>query len=259
MISALTCCAAAQTPAPALTSQPTAEAEQTETTISELFEPPPEGDDTGEPETPAEEPADEEGAEPPAAEQPPDDTASQEAAGLKAALAAERKKRQELEAKLQAEPEKLPDPVEDPEGYAAALEQRQAESAFKQKADLSREVMMSIHDDYGDKEAVFMQMAESDPSLVGKLHAAANPAKFAYDTATDHLEVQKLRDPEYLDKLATEKAKEMLKNMGVDPEKGIDPDKPAQVVPDATRAPAAGKNTDPAVSEISEIGELFPE
>lgn len=235
----------------------TEEAEETatETTINQLFESATADEgETVEAEAQAEPEAE---AEPPSAERPSDDTASQdEVQGLKAALAAERKKRQDAEAAAAAkvEPEKTPDPIEDPEGYKASLEKQAEQSGYRLRADISRSVMLSLHDDYAEKEAEFMALAENDPTLVTKLQAADNPAKFAYDTAKEHAEVQKLRDPAYIDELAKQKANEILKQMGIDPDKKANP---ALAVPNATQAPAAGKNNDQEVSELTEIGQLF--
>lgn len=233
----------------------TDETQEPDTTIGELFQPEPETDEgTGE-ESTVEETAEDSPTEtaevaeespPPGEEQPSANEAqASEIAGLKAALAAERKKRQAAEESV-----KPPDPVEDPEGYAAHLENRQAQSEWKLKAEISRSVVASLKDDYAEKEKVFVEMAETNPSLIQQMRASENPAMFAYDVATEHLEVQQLRDPAYIDKLVEEKAKALIAEMS-------DGKKTALDVPNVQSMAAAGKNSDKSVEEITEIKDLF--
>ena len=102
----------------------------------------------------------------------------------------EKAKRQELERKLadQDKPEEtaLPDPIDDPEGYAKALEQRNANSQFAMRVTLSQELMREKHADYDEKEAAFAELMKENPALVQGLHNSSNPAKYAYDLAVKH-------------------------------------------------------------------------
>ena len=99
----------------------------------------------------------------------------------------EKAKRQELERQLAdkekpAEPE-LPDPMEDPKGYAKALEQQNAATQFAMRVSVSQELMRDKHEDYDEKEAAFIELTKGDPSLVSQMQRSSNPAKFAYDMA----------------------------------------------------------------------------
>lgn len=99
----------------------------------------------------------------------------------------EKHKRQELEQKYSNQPEKgqeaLPDPIDDPEGYAKALQVRNDRNQLATRITLSQELMRDKHADYEEREAQFAELAKTDPSLVAQLQQASNPAKFAYETA----------------------------------------------------------------------------
>lgn len=228
------------------------------TNLDELFEEPKPDtvEDTGETETAEQaEPETETPKEEPESA-PPADEESKEIVGIKAALNAERKKRQELEEKLRAqqEPEKIPDPVEDPEGYAAHLEFKQVAASYQLRAEISRSFMAEMKPDYAEKEAVFLELANTRPDLIAKIQSHPNPAKFAYDTAAEHLEIQKLRDPKHIESLVAEKAKALMEQMLKDQKT----DKPVTAldVPDPSKAAAAGANTVHVEKETT-LDELF--
>lgn len=215
---------------------------EAQTSVDELFDAEveveaqaePEAEATGEPEPPAT--VEQTESAPPA---------DKESSAFKTAYLDEKRKRQELEqrlADLEKPQPKAPDPIEDPEGFAAFQDNKMAESAYKLKADISRALMMELKDDYEELEAVFMEMAERDKTLVASIRESDNPAKFAYETAKEHREIQKLRDPAYLEKLidekATAKAEEIAKQMLA----GMTGKKSALGVPNLAKAPAAGPN-----------------
>ena len=110
----------------------------------------------------------------------------------------ERKKRQELEAQIaelkasQAKPEKKIDIFEDPDGFLRHID----EQRFQDRVNLSREMMLSIKDDYEKREAEFLELMKSDPSLSEKLKAASSPAKFAYEYAMKAEKSKLLEDPD---------------------------------------------------------------
>lgn len=99
----------------------------------------------------------------------------------------EKRKRQELERRL-AEIEKPAKQEEvdlfvDPKGFTQGLKNELKNELLTERINLSREIMAETKSDYADKEARFVQMAQADPSLVAKMNASPNPAKFAYETA----------------------------------------------------------------------------
>lgn len=170
----------------------------------------------------------------------------------------EKRKRQEAEEKLakfeQQEKEVVPDPVEDPQGYAKYLEGKQDRSSLALKINLSRDMMLSLDAykaDYEELEGHFIEMAAKNPALAVQMNASPNPAKFAYDTAKEDREIQKLKDPKYLEKLEAEITERVLKQLS-------DPDKRKAIVklPDLTTATAKGSNTTP-VPKLPELSEMF--
>ena len=191
------------------------------------------------------------------------------------AMLDERRKRQEAEDKLakfeEEQPnEQIPDPVEDPEGYKTFMSDKQAQESLKTKINLSRSILMSMEgykDDYQDKENHFIEMCKTNPTLAAQMNASDNPAKFAYDSATEDLEVQKLRDPSYRETLKEELRKEILAENGHNSEdKPAKPSKeetPKPAKPTATNLPnltnpaAAGSNTTPKVQEFTDLDDVF--
>jgi hypothetical protein len=146
---------------------------------------------------------------------------STEAAGLKAAMIAERKKRQELEQQLAAQQEaaRLAAEEEKPflgEEYEARFgetESKLREELVQTKIMMSREFAMDKYSDFAEKEAAFLEMAQTNPELVGKMRANANPAAFAYKTVTDAQRIQKLQemgDPAELEAKIYERVKAEL-------------------------------------------------
>jgi len=193
---------------------------------------------TAEAETPETEP--ETPAESPSAEQ-----------GQMAALLAERQRRQEAERKL-AEletQEPVPDPIEDPEGYAKHLQDNNAKSALDTRIELSREIMVETDPDYVELEQEFMGMVVDsegvviDTSLLQQFQQDKFPARFARDHAKAQRELKKLTDPKYLEKLKAEWRVEVLAEIQAESKKGV----PAVDVPNLTNA-AAGSNS--SVKEV---------
>lgn len=192
--------------------------------------------------------------------------ASESEAGLKAALAAERTKRQKAEDELRRAKEektKVPDPVEDPEGYAKYLETRNDQSSLKSKVDISRELMLETKDDFVDMEKVFMGLVAdaegnvTDESLLRKFQSSPNPAKFAYNHAKEHLEVQRLRDPKYKESLEAEIREKVRKELEAEYSvKGGKKPRSATEMPDLTNATASGNNSTP-VGKVADLNDLM--
>lgn len=125
-----------------------------------------------------------------------------DAKGLKAAMIAERTKRQELEAQLAAEREAMRQASEEEKPFLgeeyeqrfAATEANLREEVIKSKIDISESFAREKYDDFDEKLAAFTDLARANPSLVQQMRASANPATFAYKAAAEHLQVQKLRE-----------------------------------------------------------------
>jgi hypothetical protein len=168
--------------------------------------------------------------------------------GLQAALIAERKKRQEAEKRLkEIESKPLPDPITDPEGYAEGLKGQVNQDSMTTRIALSRDLMIDTKPDYLEKESVFMGLITdkdgniTDTTLHQKFLAAPNPARFAYNHAIEHQEVQKLKDPAYIEQIKREAYEAGLKD--------AKKPKSARELPDLTNATASGKNSIPVIKE----------
>lgn len=81
-----------------------------------------------------------------------------------------------------------PDPVDDPEGFAAQIEARiksvreeVGQDVSNMRYQISREVMKSMKDDYEEVESIFAAEAEQNPALQRQLGESENPSLFAYE------------------------------------------------------------------------------
>jgi hypothetical protein len=100
-----------------------------------------------------------------------------------AALEAERKKRQALEAELEkARSKKTGEEVEG-EGELSV-----DEKLFNERVNISKMIMMETKQDYTEKITEFIKMTEESPALLEQWRNSLNPAKFAYEKATEKLE-----------------------------------------------------------------------
>lgn len=140
----------------------------------------------------------------------------------KAAVLDERKKRQALEAELEAlkrqqQPEaKKVDLFEDPEGYQKQVEQSIQKARIEDRISLSREIFASMKDDYEEAEAAFIDLAKQHPQLVGEMLVAPVPAKFAYEQGKKALAFNEMKafDPDsYKAKLREELRSELMQEL----------------------------------------------
>lgn len=132
-----------------------------------------------------------------------------EVKGLRAAAAAERKKRQELEAEREAyraEVERLrqqvakPQDAEEPyidEDVKTYVERSKAEfqqALVQQKLELSEAIAREQHTDFDEKLDTFKDLLKSDPNLYNRMVQQPNPAGWMYKTAAEHQQMQKLKE-----------------------------------------------------------------
>lgn len=115
-----------------------------------------------------------------------------ESSGLKYALTDERQKRQLLEGRMsqtQQEPS-LPDPLDDPKGYQAAIAGQVQSMMLQERINMSRSMAQIAHPDYAEKEQFFADMARQNPQLVDAMRNNPNPAEFAYQVAAARINQQ---------------------------------------------------------------------
>ena len=127
------------------------------------------------------------------------------------ALISERRKRQDAEKRLSEyeskQKEEIPDPVADPEGFQVYNEQKIQEAGWQTRVTFSRELMLESKTDFEEKEKVFISLLGdvdengklnvTDQSLYNKFTQSTNPAKFAYEHATEHLDFKEKTSPDY--------------------------------------------------------------
>lgn len=137
---------------------------------------------------------------PPPVQPPPD------VEGFKAAMIAERRKRQELEALLaQRQEEERPYLGEEYEARFKETEARFQQELVKQKLDLSESFARSKHEDFEEKLEVFSQLVTQNPAIYQHMIQQVNPAEFAYQTAANQLQLKEMANPnEYKAKIEAE-------------------------------------------------------
>lgn len=165
------------------------------------------------------------------------------------ALLEERRKRQELEKRVQElEPddEEAPDPTDDPDGYEKYLRTKWEREQWAERANKSRDRMLEKHSDYEEKERHFLFLANQDPELIKQMNEDPDPAAFAYTKAVESMEAQ--------EKAIEERVLERLKKEGKLKEEKAST---ASKVSDLTSATGAGKNTEEDVKESTDPQDVF--
>lgn len=115
--------------------------------------------------------------------------------GLQAALLAERRKRQELEAMLAEQQKEKPDFWEDPEARLADTEAKFQQQLVMQKLDISEAFAREKYSDFDEKLEIFAAMLQENPVLHQQMVQQVNPAEFAYKTALSQQKLKEMGDP----------------------------------------------------------------
>ena len=105
----------------------------------------------------------------------------------------EREKRQKLERELEqlkqsqtAKPEQEIDPIEDPQGFKAAMEQQMRQSLFEQ----DRKWMKRLHSDWDAAEAWINEQIGENLAVQAKLQGSESILDDAYKLYQDHIALQ---------------------------------------------------------------------
>lgn len=200
--------------------------------------------------------------------EPPSDKDNAQESWTKKAVLDERRKRQELELKLaeyenkartgdQPQQEEIPDVFEDPEAALRYFEKKTNQAILNERVNMSREMMKTFKEDYEEMEQVFVDMANENPSLRDQMFRSSSPAKFAYETAKKHSEIQQLTTPEGLTAYKEQLRKELLAEMQAANQQPKPKSSKAQhaalQVPDivnATSASSGNQNEIPTLEQI---------
>ena len=136
----------------------------------------------------------------------------------------ERRKRQELESELKAmrqqmealknpqQEAKRPDLFEDPEGALNARDTAIMQQVAQRFTDMSVALAKQQYPDYDEKEQVFVQLVQNDPTgqLLAQLRQSGNPALFAYQMGEKALKFQQMQDVESYETALREKIRKEL-------------------------------------------------
>lgn len=182
-----------------------------------------------------------------------------------AALKSERRKRQELEAKIASyeakekgeQAPKRPDVLEDQEGAFNHVENNFEERLFQERINLTKEVMMESKPDYLEKADYFLELVKENPALADEVRKASNPAKFAYNKAKEHLdylEFQKTKDSDEYKSFMEAKKSGKLVSLAETPEQKRN--KAALSAPNLSRATSVGSNSVKQLA-VPSLDEMF--
>ena len=179
------------------------------------------------------------------------------------ALQEERRKRQELEARLaeyearlsQTPPQPAPDIWEEPDGYfdhrlnqvLPAIEQRVMERLQNQRIAESADEARTKFADYEEVIGTFQEMMKANPVLEQQLRNHRNPAEFAYSTAKTQREIQQYGSLDALIQARVQAEAEKLKAQYTPPAPSI-PDSLAEA--QSARSSAAAPFAPPTLDEI---------
>jgi hypothetical protein len=74
-------------------------------------------------------------------------------------------------------------------------------------------MMIDRHDDYEEKEQIFIEYAKEHPELQQQALKSSNPAKFVYEEAKKFQEFQQIKDGTYVEKLKAELKEQVRKEL----------------------------------------------
>ncbi len=129
-------------------------------------------------------------------------------AGLKAGITAERKKRQAVETRLReleqqlakAQPQKVPDVLGDPQGYAQHVKSEVETALLDERINLSVDFARDRHEDFADVMGAEMETwteaVAADPTLYQRAVAQRNPGEWAYQHLKREKMLSEIGDPE---------------------------------------------------------------
>lgn len=146
-----------------------------------------------EPETPVEEKIEAKVEEKPKSPEQQEMTPKERA--LLAAAADERRKRQDLEARLAAleKPKEAPKQFfDDPEGVIKNLEQRIEGVALNTRLNTAETIARSKYQDFDEKVAIFAEIVQQNPGIQSQWLNSPDPAEYAYKMAKNHQNIQQL-------------------------------------------------------------------
>lgn len=184
-----------------------------------------------------------------------------------AALKAERSKRQELERRLQAlegqkqqgqeDQDAYPDVFADQEGFTKRFQEEVDRKVGQVRIETAQQIMRSMHEDYDDREAKFLEYANENPSVLSDPKFKENPALFAYEFAGKLDEFSQVKNLDsYKERLREQIRKEVLAETQQEQQKRQET---AETQREAEMPSLASSgSTGPGVSAEPSLSELLP-
>lgn len=187
----------------------------------------------------------------------------------KTAVLDERRKRQELERKVeeltttinnqkkdQEQPEvKKPDILDDPEAALSHTEATFDKKLWSQKVAISESFMEAMADkypDYTEMKTKFVELANKDEYLTSQLRDSPNPALFAYQFAKNHARNLTLNDPNYEAQLKEKMRKEILQELSSNQNPLKKPESSSITIPSLSNATSTMSNAKKIDSSIGD-------
>jgi hypothetical protein len=142
----------------------------------------------------------------------------------KTAYLDEKAKRQERDAQIEQLSQKLKeleekgqeasktDFYDDPDKALAEVEAKNQGELRALKLEMSEELMRSLHTDYDELRAEFIELAKDNPVIRQEFNKASNMAKYAYETAQKARQANELKNPEALREKLRAELREELRN-----------------------------------------------
>lgn len=110
------------------------------------------------------------------------------------ALTEERRKRQELEAKLGSDGKKTPDILEDQDAYTKHLNQHVNQQVLNERLNMSEFLARRDYSDLDQKVEKFKEMVEKNPTLQSQIVNSPSPYHELVDVVNKAEELEKLKD-----------------------------------------------------------------
>ena len=102
--------------------------------------------------------------------------------------------RQQLQALQQPQQPKA-DFWDNPDNALDGMTKNFDEKIRQVEVNTTARIMRSMHDDYTEMETLFIDLGQKSPVLFNQMNQSDNPAKFAYDYAKNHTEMESIGDP----------------------------------------------------------------
>lgn len=163
-----------------------------------------------------------------------------------------RKELEELRNKQFGKKDEYPDMFDDPKAFERRVKSDIDQKMSQVRAEMSRNMMMQMHEDYEEAEIKFFDLVKEHPMLGQQVVKHDHPAKFVYEQVKKFEEFKQIQDGSLKEKLRAEIRSELEKEFKQSQEKK------ASKVANLSRSLATESSSDSAEStSITRIDQLF--